>query len=44
MPIAKAIAESDSAAAEAAARTSLRGAIDAVSAWLDQPNSEQESA
>lgn len=30
LPIAKAIAEGDSAAAEAAARTSLRGAIDAI--------------
>jgi DNA-binding GntR family transcriptional regulator len=40
MPIAKAIAEGDSAAAEAAARMSLRGAIDAVDAWLEQPRDE----
>jgi DNA-binding FadR family transcriptional regulator len=42
MPIAKAIAEGDSAAAEAAARVSLRGAIDAVDAWLDQPAASRE--
>lgn len=42
IPIAKAIAEGDSAAAEAAARVSLRGAIDAVDAWLDQTQPSQE--
>lgn len=45
MPIAKAIAEGDSAAAEAAARTSLRGAIDAIDAAIThlQEQKEQEA-
>ena len=37
IPIAEAIADGDSAAAEAAARTSLRGAIDAIDAAIDTP-------
>lgn len=47
IPIAEAIAAGDSAAAEAAARTSLRGAIaaiDAAIATLDQSNTAKETA
>lgn len=42
IPIARAIADGDSAAAEAATRTSLRGAIDAINTAIE--NLERESA
>lgn len=47
LPIAKAISEGDSAAAEAATRTSLRGAIDAINTAiqnLEQPVLEDHNA
>ncbi|MGH2905314.1 MAG: FadR/GntR family transcriptional regulator [Solirubrobacterales bacterium] len=44
MPIAKAIAEGDSAAAESAARTSLRGAIDAIDSLITHLEQTQETA
>ena len=44
MPIARAIAAADSSAAEAAARTALRGAIDALYATLDSTAIDRSTA